>query len=178
MSIKDNTDEAATPSPDAQDEWEAPAVPPPTPEMVRLKLRLEANDAAAQDDPAKGLEVFLYAYQSVDDERWQTYRQQLKRADGSICPGKALTDHATATRQIAELEARLMDACAEATNQASLRIRAENAIANAEADAARVREAFIHAADRLERVLAGKPVRDVDEVIAQAKALALTQRGA
>jgi hypothetical protein len=36
----------------------------------------------------------MYAYECVDDGRWQAYRQQLKRADGSICPGRPLYDAA------------------------------------------------------------------------------------
>lgn len=41
---------------------------------------------------ADELKPFGWVYQCVDDEQWQFYRQQLKRADGSICPGKPLYD--------------------------------------------------------------------------------------
>lgn len=47
-------------------------------------------EALASTAPPPQDEPFMYAYQCVDDERWQAYRQQLKRADWSICPGVAL----------------------------------------------------------------------------------------
>lgn len=36
---------------------------------------------------------FMWAYECVDDGRWQAFTHQLKRADGSICPGVALYRH-------------------------------------------------------------------------------------
>lgn len=33
---------------------------------------------------------FMWAYQEVDTDKWRTFEHQLKRYDGSICPGVAL----------------------------------------------------------------------------------------
>ena len=51
------------------------------------------HEALARRDGGAGEEPFMYAYECVDDGRWQAYRHQLKRADGSVCPGVALYRH-------------------------------------------------------------------------------------
>ena len=55
-----------------------------------------ATEAAnAIKDLSRPMEAvpFMYAYECVDDDQWQAYRQQLRRADGSICPGRPLYTH-------------------------------------------------------------------------------------
>lgn len=56
-------------------------------EMVALRDFL--NGAALSLPNSLG-EPFMYAYECVDSGQWQAFRHQLKRADGSICPGKPL----------------------------------------------------------------------------------------
>lgn len=56
-----------------------------------FRAMLAAAPAHQPDRQGAGkAEPFMYAYECVDDGRWQAYRHQLKRADGSICPGKPL----------------------------------------------------------------------------------------
>lgn len=62
------------------------AINSPAPDAIWSAM-LSAAPSEGEDEP------FMYAYECVDSGRWQAYRHQLKRADGTICPGKPLYAH-------------------------------------------------------------------------------------
>lgn len=58
-----------------------------------LTEALEALSSPSQEQAGAMAKPFMWAYQSVDDGRWQAFSYQLRRADGSVCPGRALYAH-------------------------------------------------------------------------------------
>lgn len=74
---------------------------------------LRALLAALSSTRSAGGEVeqkpFMWAYESVDDGRWQAFNRQLRRADGSICPGVALYRSPQPARPTREEVAAIID---------------------------------------------------------------------
>lgn len=52
-------------------------------------------DCSEEAPPAReDAQPFMFAYENVDKPgEWRAFRQQIRRADGSICPGRALYTH-------------------------------------------------------------------------------------
>lgn len=53
----------------------------------------DALRARTSEPEAREAVPFMWAYEAVTDGEWRAFPRQLQRADGSICPGRALYTH-------------------------------------------------------------------------------------